>query len=343
MHRPEALVSEFDHWHPVALSRDLRRRPLRVTLHGRHLVLFRTDHGVAALDDGCAHRGYPLHRGRVENSCLVCPYHGWRWSPDGTGVAPGTPSARPRTVAWDAVERMEALWVRPMGSDAPFPVVDVSGHTLIGTLRRRVKQPLEVVLDNFIEVEHTPSVHAFLGYTNAVLPSVRCEVTVTDDTVRVYNRGPQRPLPGAIRRMFDIPDEAYFVDDWTTYFSPVHTVYDQYFHAGPEGPRAGEALRIAVFFTPVTSRETDLFVFAYTSASRWERPLWNTLRLPLVLGLVALEVHRDGTLLDRMGDAPVALRGRALGRFDKALLAARRRLDRVYRGRIETPLPPTED
>jgi len=332
-------VSELDHWHPVALSRELGKRPLRATLHGRDLALFRTAHGVGALDDGCAHRGYPLHQGKVEGDCLVCPYHGWRWSADGAGESPGTPSAKPRAVAWDAVERMGAVWVRPAGSDAPFPVVDVSGHTEIGTLRRRVRQPLEVALDNFIEVEHTPSVHAFLGYTPGSLASIACETTATDDAVRVYNRGPQRPLPKAIRRVFDIPDDADFVDDWTTRFSPVHTVYDQYFHAGADGPRAGEALRIAVFFTPAGPRETDLFVFAYTNAARWERPVWTTLRAPLVLALVALEVHRDGALLDRMGDAPVELRGRALGRFDKALVAARKRIERIYRGRAEGALP----
>jgi nitrite reductase/ring-hydroxylating ferredoxin subunit len=331
-------VSELDHWHPVALSRELGASPLRATLHGRDLALFRTAHGVGALDDGCAHRGYPLHKGRVEGDCLVCPYHGWRWSADGTGVSPGTPAARPRAVAWDCVERLGAVWVRPAGSDAPFPAVDVSGHTELGTLRRRVKQPLEVVLDNFIEVEHTPSVHAFLGYTPASLPRVDCETTVTDEAVRVHNHGPQRPLPRPLRRLFDIPDDAHFVDDWTTRFSPVHTVYDQYFLAGARGPRAGEALRIAVFFTPVGPRETDLIVLAYTNATRWERPLWAALRVPLVMALVALEVRRDGALLDAMGEAPVDLKGRALGRFDKALVAARKRVERIYRRRREGEL-----
>jgi phenylpropionate dioxygenase-like ring-hydroxylating dioxygenase large terminal subunit len=333
-------VSALDHWHPVALARELGDRPLRATLHARDLALFRTAHGVGALDDGCPHRGHPLHRGRVEGDCLVCPYHGWRWAADGTGSAPATPAAKPRAVAWEAVERMGAVWVRPAGSAAPFPVVDVSGHTEVGTLRRRVRQPLEVVLDNFTEVEHTPSVHAFLGYPADALATVTCETTVTDDAVRVYNRGPQRPLPRPLRRLFDIPDDAHFVDDWTTRFAPVHTVYDQYFHAGADGPRAGEALRIAVFFTPLGPRETDVFVFAYTSATRWERPLWAAARLPLVRATIALEVSRDCALLDAMGEVPTELRGRALGRFDKALVAARKRLESLYRGRPAGPTPP---
>lgn len=336
-------MSELDHWHPVALSRELGAKPLRATLHGRNLALFRTRDGVGALDDACAHRGYPLHKGRVEGDQLVCPYHGWRWSADGRGASPGTPSAKPCAVAWDCVERLGAVWVKPAGADAAFPYVDVGGHTEIGTTRCRAKAPLEVVLDNFIEVEHTPSVHAFLGYRPGTIAAVDCETTVTDDAVRVFNHGPQRPLPKPLRRVFDIPDDAHFIDDWTTRFSPVHTVYEQYFLAGSHGPRAGEALRIAVFFTPVGPKETDLFVLAYTNATRWESPVSAALRIPLVMALVELEVRRDCALLADMADAPVSLTGRALGRFDKALTASRKRIERIYRGRREGALPVVDE
>ncbi len=326
-------MSELAHWHPVALSSELGRAPLRATLHGRDVVLFRSGDAVGALDDACGHRGFPLHRGRVVEGCVECPYHGWRWRPDGTGTCPASPRAKPRAPRWDAVERMGAVWIRPGGCDAPFPYVDVGGHTPVGVMRRRVGAGLEVTLDNFLEVEHTPKVHAFLGHPLARLAEVETRTTVTDDAVRVYNRGPQRWIPGPLRRVFDIPARADFVDDWTARFSPVHAVYEQYFlHAGTDA-RAGEALRIAVFFTPVGPRETDLFVFAYTSASRWERPLVDLARLPMVMALVRLEVSRDASLLAHMAGAPVALEGRALGRFDKALVASRRLLERVYRGR----------
>lgn len=325
-------MSELDHWHPVALSRQLGARPRRVTLCGHDLVLFRSGPRVGALDDACAHRGFPLHRGRVDGERLVCPYHGWRWAPDGRGEAPGTPTAKPCARAWDCVERMGAVWVRRPGSDAPFPRVDVGGYSEITSLHRRIGAPLEVVLDNFIEVEHTPSVHVFLGYPAGRVADVTVETTVTDDAVHVHNRGPQRWLPWPIRRLFGVPREAEFVDDWTTRFSPVHTVYEQYFLDANSGERGAYTIRVVVFFTPVGPRETDLFVFAYTSPSRWERPLVEALRALLMRTLVHLETDRDAAFLAAMADAPVVLKGRALGRFDKALTASRKLIDALYRG-----------
>ncbi len=331
-------MTELDHWHPVLLSRELGSKPRGVKVCGRELVVFRTRHGVAALDDACPHRGFPLHRGRVEGDRVVCAYHGWRWGADGRGESPANPRSKPCAARYDCVERLGLVWVKSPASDAAFPFVDVGGHTLVGTSRARAEAPLELVLDNFIEVEHTPEVHAFLGYPRERIGEVESETTVTDDAVRVWNHGPQRPLPRPVRALFDIPDGAYFVDDWTARFSPVHAVYDQYFLAGPRGPRVSDALRIAVFFTPVTDRSTDLFVLAYTSAARWERPLAAALRLPALMAMVRLEVARDCRLLGALGDAPLSLRNRPLGRFDKALVASRKLLDRVYRGRSEAKL-----
>ncbi len=332
-------MSELDHWHPVLLSRELSRsKPRAVTVAGRTLAVFRTTHGVAALDDACPHRGFPLHRGTVEHDALVCPYHGWRWSPDGRGVSPGNPRSKPCATAYECVERHGAVWLRRAGADTAFPYLDVGGHTPVGTAHTRVDAPIEVVLDNFIEVEHTGDVHTFLGYERARMAEVESETTVADDSVRVWNRGPQRPLPSPARRAFGIPREALFVDDWTTRFSPVHSVYEQYFVDARTGERAGDALRIAVFFTPVDDRRTDLAVFAYTQVDRSERPLVEALRLPAVMAFVRWEVSRDAKLLAHMADAPISLRHRALGRFDRALVASRKLLDRIYRGRTDAKL-----
>ncbi len=323
----------LEHWHPVLLSRELGAKPRAVTVCDRELVVWRAEAGVGALDDACAHRGFPLHEGRVVGGCVECPYHGWRWDSEGRGASPGNPRSKPCATRFDAVERHGAVWVRASGSTEAFPFIDVGGHTLIGAARERANAPLEVVLDNFIEVEHTSEVHLLLGYRRDDMARVETETTVADDSVRVWNHGPQRPLPWPVRKLFDIPEGAYFVDDWVTRFSPVHTVYEQYFLDGPHGRRVSDALRIAVFFTPVTDRETDLVVLAYTSASSWERPLLSALRLPSMLALVRIEVGRDRKLLDAMRDAPVALRNRPLGRFDQAPVAARKLIDRIYRKR----------
>ncbi len=326
-------MAAVDHWHPVARSEDLTDRPLGVNVAGREVVLFRASDGaLGALTDRCPHRGMRLSTGSVDGDRLVCPYHGWRWAADGHGTAPGTPTAKPCAERFDVVERLGAVWVKSSGSSPAFPRWDVEGWTPVGRLVRRVKVPLELALDNFIEVEHTPTTHTFLGHPIERMAEVECVTTVSDDRVRVYNKGPQKPLPWVIRRLFRVPDGAHFVDDWTTFFSPVFTVYDQYWVDPATDQPAPEALRVAVFFNPVSDRETELFVFTHARSPVWSRYGLDLALRPLTLGLVALEVRRDATMLSRLADHDTALKGRALGRFDKALVAARARVDRIYRG-----------
>ena len=53
-----------NHWYVAAWSHEIGRRPLGRILLNEPVVFFRKQDGaVAALEDRCAHRGYPLHRG----------------------------------------------------------------------------------------------------------------------------------------------------------------------------------------------------------------------------------------------------------------------------------------
>src|SRR5438094_9509153 len=73
-----------DHWYIAAESRELKRKPLAVSLVGSHIALFRTDQEeIAALEDRCSHRNTAFSRGVVSSDCITCPYHGWRF--DGAG------------------------------------------------------------------------------------------------------------------------------------------------------------------------------------------------------------------------------------------------------------------
>jgi phenylpropionate dioxygenase-like ring-hydroxylating dioxygenase large terminal subunit len=74
-----------DFWYPLARSGDLRSgRTLLATFAGEPIVLARTETGqVFALDDRCAHRQFPLHRGLVCGEMLRCAYHAWSYRQDG--------------------------------------------------------------------------------------------------------------------------------------------------------------------------------------------------------------------------------------------------------------------
>ncbi len=80
-----------DHWYPLAWSREVRPgRALGVRFAGEPIVLVRQeDGGVFALEDRCAHRQVPLHKGVVDGEAIRCCYHGWAY--DRTGRCTDVP------------------------------------------------------------------------------------------------------------------------------------------------------------------------------------------------------------------------------------------------------------
>ena len=75
-----------DLWYMAALADTLFPGQLRrEILLGEPVLLGRMRDGKAfALRDICPHRGVPLSAGRVlEENTVECPYHGWRFKPDG--------------------------------------------------------------------------------------------------------------------------------------------------------------------------------------------------------------------------------------------------------------------
>jgi phthalate 4,5-dioxygenase oxygenase subunit len=83
------------YWQPVCLAEELPpgAPPLRTTILGEDLVLFRDQQGrPGLLGIHCSHRGTDLSYGRVENGGLRCLYHGWLYDVHGRCLEqPGEP------------------------------------------------------------------------------------------------------------------------------------------------------------------------------------------------------------------------------------------------------------
>ena len=72
-------------WQPVCLSSELEDLPLKVTVLGEKLVVFRTINGdIGLLDLHCSHRGASLEYGLPTDVGIQCCYHGWHFRCDGT-------------------------------------------------------------------------------------------------------------------------------------------------------------------------------------------------------------------------------------------------------------------
>ena len=104
-------------WYVAALACEVNsNRPLARTLLGEAVVLYRDQVGQAvALSDRCPHRFAPLHRGRIHQGVLECPYHGLRFdgsghcvhNPHGDGRIPPTAQVR----SFPLQERYGMVWI----------------------------------------------------------------------------------------------------------------------------------------------------------------------------------------------------------------------------------------
>jgi phenylpropionate dioxygenase-like ring-hydroxylating dioxygenase large terminal subunit len=160
-------------WHVVARLSELKDGEVRaVRLLDQEIVLWRNSEGLHAWQDLCLHRGARLSGGRVENACLICPYHGWRYDSSGRCVyIPAHPSqpppARARTVGYHVKERYGLVWVCLGGPKYDVPLfsewADASFRKVIaGPYVFKAHGPR--VVENFLDVGHFPFVHAgFLG------------------------------------------------------------------------------------------------------------------------------------------------------------------------------------
>ncbi len=162
----EALA---DHWYVVAEGADVDNEPVAVRLLGRDLVIWRGASGdVVAAPDRCPHREAPLSEGSVEDGCLVCPYHGWKFADEGRCVEvpssgagrPVPPAAHLPVVA--AQEKYGLVWLclgDPVSAIPNMAAEDDDAY-------RRINSGVDVwstsatrMTDNFLDISHFPYVH----------------------------------------------------------------------------------------------------------------------------------------------------------------------------------------
>ena len=162
------MLNEMRWWWPVCLASELGTQPLGLRLLDQPLVLWRDAQGQpVAMVDRCPHRGAQLSLGRVEAGTLQCPYHGWRFEPQGRCVGipaqPGfTPPASSGVCRHAAVEHEGLVWVA-LAADATVreALPDLSALPQ----RRLVYGPFDVAtsapraVENFLDTSHFAFVH----------------------------------------------------------------------------------------------------------------------------------------------------------------------------------------
>ncbi len=168
-------------WFMIAEATEVTTKPKGVRFFGQDFALYRGKSGkVVLLDAYCPHMGthlarndtsYVVHDGQVEGDSIRCPYHAWRFGPDGRcndipynkGPIPKAASVK----SWTVVERLGAIfvWFDPEGLEPEWEAPNLAEwddpqwirwkFDHMGTL---VCHPQEVI-DNIADYSHLAPVH----------------------------------------------------------------------------------------------------------------------------------------------------------------------------------------
>ena len=321
------------HWHPVIESNRLKKKPISVNLCGQEIVLFRTlGDEVGALYNRCCHRGMRLSCGWVEGEEIVCPYHGWKYTSCGNVFSPGTPKLDLSVSSFTAIERYGVIWIKSADSPATFPDFNVEDYLSAGVLTHEIQAPLEFVLDYFSEIEHTPTTHTYFGYSSEGISKVETNVKTKDNSVSVNNKGIQQYLPWIVQKLFfNVHSGDWFFDNWETFFSPVYSIYDQFWVDPVTDQPRKLRLKLVMFFIPITETQTRIMMFVCASPVV-NKFIFQLLGKPVVRFFINYELIKDKRILENIADREISLSQMRLGRFDRVLAENRKRINRLYRG-----------
>ncbi len=160
-------------WHCLGLASEYTDKPKTLDYFGTRLVAYRGEDGeVHILDGYCPHMGANLSDGCVEGNAIRCPFHFWRWQPD--GICDDIPYAKriPQKAVikhWPTIEENNLLfiWNDPEGNE-PIPEQrvphiadsfsdDWSGYHMI---KMTVNSHPRELMDNMADVAHFSYVHS---------------------------------------------------------------------------------------------------------------------------------------------------------------------------------------
>jgi phenylpropionate dioxygenase-like ring-hydroxylating dioxygenase large terminal subunit len=168
-----------NHWYVAAVTEDLSQGLVSRKILGEQVTLFRNGEGKPiAVSDICPHRFAPLHKGKVVDGTIECPYHGLRFGSDGRCVANPDGGHIPRGArlkSYPVIERWNCVWIWP-GDPAradpnlmtDYPFLDAPGQYARVAGYLKVNANYILCIDNVMDLAHLRTVHSDTLYTPKV-------------------------------------------------------------------------------------------------------------------------------------------------------------------------------
>ncbi|HSV38321.1 MAG TPA: aromatic ring-hydroxylating dioxygenase subunit alpha [Nocardioidaceae bacterium] len=232
------------------------------------VVLYRlADGSVAALEDRCAHRPYPLSAGHREGDQLVCGYHGCTYDPDGRCVlipSQDNPPSGAQVRAFPVVERGPFVWVwtgTPGGERLRPPPLTAwlqgDGWSSVGE-RRNVAANFLLLHEHYLDLTNVFAMHPEMVPPGIeALPPLE-EVEVSELSVSYVRELPKAPLAPWEAQVSGLDsDESFGRKETGTFVTPgLHK--QTYTITGSDGPEL-ELVRTHGF-TPESAGTTHVFL-----------------------------------------------------------------------------------
>jgi phenylpropionate dioxygenase-like ring-hydroxylating dioxygenase large terminal subunit len=270
-----------DQWYVVADASDVADAPVAVGLLGDRFVVWRTVDGeLSAAADRCPHREAPLSLGRIEQDCLVCPYHGWTFAADGTCVAipssgPGSPIVSASHLAVLTVrERYGLVWLCPGTPVGDLPEIPQDRDETYRRLTAGVETwqaSATRMVDNFCDVAHFPYVHAGTigAATDPVVAAISVEQLDADFTGYEYTVDVRDEHGDIVRQRMSTSFHLPFIVRSNTFYE--------------SGARAGHERVLLLCSTPV-DEVTSLFTFVVWRNHDHDVPAHDVLAFDRAIG-----------------------------------------------------------
>ncbi len=265
LHAPQTKghvsVAKLTNWWYVACpSGDLKKGPIKRTICGVPMVLFRNKKGdIAALLDRCPHRNVPLSLGAVtKTGQLQCAYHGWEFDTDGgctkVPCLVGDPDHKGRRVPRFPVREQDGyIWVYAEADTEPerepFKLPDVDGKYTRVDQWFEVEGSVHAVAENALDVPHTAYLHKGLFRGVGDTTKIQARVERWEDWVECEYIGEQRP-EGVVGRM--LSPSGGEIKHWDRFFMP--SIAQVEYQLGTENH-----ILVNSFITPVTDFITRLY------------------------------------------------------------------------------------
>jgi phenylpropionate dioxygenase-like ring-hydroxylating dioxygenase large terminal subunit len=179
-------------------------RPLHY--FGEDLVAYRDQSGqLHVLEAHCKHLGAHIgHGGTVVGDCVECPFHGWRWAPDGTNrYIPYQPDRPNRALALRVFPVQEQydcvfVWHHPHGKEPQWEMPDIfTSFPQFDTDPAAYYRPYP----EFSRLAESEPVHPQIVAENGQRPfQVRAPRHGDAEDARLENRRPGVALPHRLAR-----------------------------------------------------------------------------------------------------------------------------------------------